>query len=132
MSWERIREGGVPACVESCPAEALTFGRRDALIAEARRRIYQAPDDYVDAIYGETEAGGTCWLYLASVPFDQLGFQTDVEHRPYPELTRNFLYGVPVVLTLAPPLLLALSRATRRDETDGDEGESDVDRRDRA
>jgi Fe-S-cluster-containing dehydrogenase component len=115
---ERRARGELPACVENCPGEALTFGKRSELIAEARRRILEAPDEYVHQVYGEEEAGGTCWLYLASVPFDQLGFRTDLESRPYPELTRDFLYGVPVVLTLAPAFLLALSNATRRTAPD--------------
>jgi len=63
-----------PACVKACPNGALQFGPRDALLAEARRRIDAQPDCYVDHIYGETEAGGTSWLYLARVPFEKLGF----------------------------------------------------------
>jgi len=57
--------------------------------------------------------GGTGWLYLASVPFQQLGFRTDLGTTPFPTYTREFLYAVPVVLTVVPPLLLALSRASR-------------------
>ena len=117
MCWERLEEGEVPACVESCPYEAITFGPRSEMIDEARRRIYQEPDKYVHQIYGEHEAGGTSWLYLASVPFEQLGFRTDLGTTPYPDLTRGFLYTVPFVLTVVPPLLLALSKASRSGES---------------
>ncbi len=61
-------------------------------------------------IYGEHEVGGTGWLYLAAVPFEQLGFRTDLGTTPLPELTREFLYGVPAVLTLVPTLLLGVSK----------------------
>ena len=42
-----------------------------------------------------------------------IGFATDLARTTYPSLTKEFLYGVPVVLTLVPPLLLAVSNATR-------------------
>jgi len=63
-----------PGCAKACPTGALRFGRRDQLLAEAKRRIAAEPEKYVNHVYGETEAGGTAWLYLASVPFTQLGF----------------------------------------------------------
>jgi len=113
MCWERLEEGELPACVKACPMKALTFGPRSEMIEEARRRFYDAPDRYVHHIYGEHEAGGTSMLYLASVPFEQLGFRTDLGTTPYPDLTRGFLYSVPFILTVAPPFLLALSKASR-------------------
>ena len=72
MCQERLAEGGIPACVENCPAEALAFGRRSEMLAEARRRIVQNPGTYVDHVYGEREVGGTGYLYLSAVPFEQL------------------------------------------------------------
>lgn len=111
MCSERVRKGQLPACVENCPQEALTFGKRSILLNIARKRIAENPDDYVKHIYGEREAGGTSWLYLAGVPFDEIGLKTDVGEEPYPTLTANFLYSVPMVLTLAPALFLALSKA---------------------
>jgi formate dehydrogenase iron-sulfur subunit len=75
-----------PACVAACPTAALRHGDRDELLAEAHRRIEQQPGRYVDHVYGEKEAGGTAWLYLASVPFDEIGFP-DVGERAYPSYT---------------------------------------------
>jgi len=116
MCWGRLKEGERPACVENCPAEALMFGKRRDLIREARQRIHDDPDDYVDHIYGEHEVGGTGAMYLASVPFEQLGFRTDLGTTSFPELTQGFLYSVPIVLTLWPAFLLALSQATKKDD----------------
>jgi len=70
---ERLAEGEMPACVSSCPAGALRFGRRSDLLVQAHARISSNPDRYVDQVYGEFEAGGTSVLYLAGVPFSQLG-----------------------------------------------------------
>jgi len=119
LCFERVAAGGQPACVASCQAQALTFGRRGNLLDEARRRIYTEPGRYVRHIYGEREVGGTSWLYLSAVPFEQLGFRTDVGTTAYPTYTKEFLYAVPMVLTLVPPFLLALSRATGGKDGDG-------------
>ncbi len=80
----RLQNGELPACVENCPNEALMFGTRRELIREARRRIDEKPDLYVDQIYGEHEAGGTCWLYLSPVPFEELGMNTSIQKTSYP------------------------------------------------
>ena len=111
--FDRTKEGQLPACVDACPAEALTFGKRRDLLDMARARIYAEPDNYVHDIYGEHEAGGTAWLYLSSVPFEELGFRTDLGDDSIPELTTEFLYAVPMVLALWPAFLLGVSNATK-------------------
>jgi len=116
MCYENIAKGEVPACVENCPAEANIFGKRSELIKIARNRIRENPDLYVDHIYGETEAGGTSWLYLASVPFEKLDFQTNVGTKPYAEYTRGFLSMVPAVLVIWPALLGGFYAFTKRKE----------------
>ena len=113
MCFDRITEGELPACVENCPAEALTFGSRRELIAEARRRINEDPDTYYDGIYGEHEAGGTGYLYISPVPFGELGLNTKIQKKPYPELTKGFLYSVPSVFVLLPSLLLGIHKSTK-------------------
>ncbi len=115
LCWERLQEGQRPACVTSCPTDALTFGTKRELMEIARKRIYTNPDKYVHKIYGEFEAGGTGWLYLSAVPFEQIGFRTDLGTTPYPEYTRDFLYAVPVVFFGLPALLYGLSQLTDRD-----------------
>lgn len=124
MCWEEVSEGGVPACTDACPEEAIVFGKRAELLAEAWRRIHDAPDDYQHHVYGEHEVGGTGALYLSAVPFEEIGLPTDLGNEPYPELTREFLYAVPIILTLWPPFLLAISHATKHDEDE--EGRPDV------
>lgn len=112
LCFDRITAGQVPACVENCVGEALTFGLRDELLEQARRTIHQNPDKYVSHIYGELEAGGTSWLYISSVPFEELGFRTNISHAAIPETTRDFLTAVPIVLVAWPAMLAALRHAT--------------------
>ena len=82
MDEECRVEGGMPACVSACPAGSTIFGNRDRLIEEAKKRIQDRPDLYLDHIYGEHELGGTCVLYITSkdAPLnDVLGFPRDQE-----------------------------------------------------
>jgi formate dehydrogenase iron-sulfur subunit len=115
LCFERLQEGRKPACVEACPTDALMFGMKRELMEIARVRIYNHPERYVHKIYGEHEVGGTGWLYLSAVPFEELGFRTDLGTTPYPEYTRDFLYGVPLVLFGLPALLYGLNQLAGSD-----------------
>jgi Fe-S-cluster-containing dehydrogenase component len=68
-----LKEKGIPACAETCPTGAIRFGKRAELLQEARARLQEHPEKYQPHIYGEHEVGGTNHLYLAAVPFKQLG-----------------------------------------------------------
>jgi len=109
MCFERLEEGQKPACVAACPTDTLMFGTRVKNLEIARHRIYSHPDKYVHQIYGEHEAGGTGYIYLSAVAFDQIGFRTDLGNTPYPEYTKEFLYAVPMILFGVPAFLLGLN-----------------------
>lgn len=121
MCFDKQQAGELPTCVVNCPAEALIFGKRRDLITEARKRIYENPDQYVDHIYGEHEAGGTGWLYLSAVQFEELGMNTRLQQSSYPELTKGFLYSVPSVFVLVPTLLLGIHQATKNNPINDDD-----------
>ncbi len=90
-----------------CPREAVIYGYRRDLLAEAKRRLAAEPARYNGAVYGEKEDGGTQVLYLAGagVTFEQLGlpklgprsaaqFSESVSHAPYLHgVTPFLLYG---------------------------------------
>ena len=100
----RLKEGRPPACVESCPQQVMTFGKRDDLIKIANQRIRNNPDLYVDHIYGEHEMGGTHWMYLSGVPFDELAFNMHLSNEPILNNVKDFLGTVPMVLAIWPAL----------------------------
>lgn len=114
MCYERLQEGKKPACVEACPTDTLMFGMKRELMEIARHRVYNYPEKYIQKIYGEYEVGGTGWLYLSAVPFEQIGFRTDLGTTPYPEYTKEFLFSVPLVLFAVPAFLLGLNLLTER------------------
>ncbi len=101
MCYEkRVRDGKQPACTSACPTGATKFGDRDALIAEAKSRIAGGPERYVNQIFGLDEAGGTSVLYLSPIPFEQLGFKSTLQHKPYPKLTWEILSKIPSIVTV--------------------------------
>ncbi len=105
MCDHRISKDIMPACAEACAVGAITFGKKNEIIKLARSRIEREPNRYIDHIYGEREVGGTDWLYISAVPFEELGLPADVGTTAYPELTREFLSAVPLVLVVWPALL---------------------------
>ena len=117
----RIEKGQLPGCVEICPKEALTFGPRTQLIKEARRRIDRFPSLYVDHVYGESEMGGTSWLYLSGQPFNEIGLREDLGITPAPSLTAGPLSAVPVIVGLWPVLLTGIWAISRRKDQIADE-----------
>jgi Fe-S-cluster-containing dehydrogenase component len=122
---ERQAHGLPPSCTEVCPSGALTFGTRGALIEQAKLRIYQNPDKYVHHVYGEREAGGTCWLYISDVDLDRLGLPGDLGETPRPELASTALAAVPMILTLWPPILMGLHAITKRRDEAAEEASND-------
>ncbi|SKA91792.1 Fe-S-cluster-containing dehydrogenase component [Paucidesulfovibrio gracilis DSM 16080] len=93
LCFDRIQEGKAPGCASVCPTEAITFGKRSTLLDLAHQRIANDPARYVDHVYGEHEAGGTSWLYLAGQPFERLGFW-EVPDAPMPKRTESIQHAL--------------------------------------
>ncbi len=87
------KNGGVPACVKACPQDCVIYGKRNDLLRLAHDRISAHPDVYIDHVYGEHEAGGTSWLYLSSIPYEELGFVKAGLTAP-PALTELIQHGI--------------------------------------
>jgi len=114
MCYERVVDGKGTACSEACMFEATVFGDRDELIQEARRRIDEAPEQYVDYIYGLEEAGGTSVLFLSGVPFEELGFPMNVPKEPIPALSWRVLSQIPKYTVVAGVMLFGIHWITAR------------------
>ena len=92
MCPQRIDNGLEPACVATCPTDALEFGERSELIARAHARIEAHPDRYIDHVYGEYEKGGTSYLVISHVPFKDLGLP-ELGPDPINETTESIMEG---------------------------------------
>jgi Fe-S-cluster-containing dehydrogenase component len=97
MCVGRLERGLAPACADVCPTGAITFGERNSLVVEAERRISDNPQRYVSHVYGKDELGGTCVLYLAGIPFKEMGLPT-LDAEPVTELSETVAtFGTPSV-----------------------------------
>jgi formate dehydrogenase iron-sulfur subunit len=85
--------GANPTCAASCPTEALVFGRRAELVEIAQNRLKRRPDRYFDHIYGESEVGGTSWIYLTGRPFEEVGL-LKLPADPPPRRTEAIQHGI--------------------------------------
>lgn len=113
MCAERQAKGKEPVCVSVCPVQALQFGPRDQILGEAAARIADNPGRYVPAIYGVEEVGGTSWLYVSDVSFEELGFPV-VVREPLPAYTWRALGKIPGLVVALGATLTAVEAIVRR------------------
>ncbi len=112
-----LKTKGLPACAEVCPTNAILFGKRGDLLAEAHARIKQAPEKYVPHVYGEHEIGGTNHLYLAGVPFEKLGLPKLPKEAPasFSERIHHTIYkGFIAPVALYAALFCVAARNTKK------------------
>ena len=100
LCYDLIKDGQMPACASACPTEATLYGEREKLLSIAQMRLTKNPEKYVPHIYGQQEVGGTAVLMLSDVPFEDLGFRTNLTDKPLPSLTAGVMSLVPNIVTL--------------------------------
>jgi formate dehydrogenase iron-sulfur subunit len=108
LCYDRLVEGKMPACVDACLEQVLTFGERSELLVFAHEQLAQTPNDYLQKVYGEFEVGGTALMYISNIPLDFLGFNGTPGEEAYPELTWKWLSKVPAITIGAAGLMTGL------------------------
>jgi formate dehydrogenase iron-sulfur subunit len=97
LCYSRLNKGELPACVDTCPEQVLTFGERSELLALANQKIKEEAHIYLPVVYGAHEVGGTAVMYISHVPLDFLGYHGAPIEEPMPELTWEWLGKVPAI-----------------------------------
>jgi formate dehydrogenase iron-sulfur subunit len=98
LCTQRIDAGLEPACVATCPTDALMFGERADLLEYAHARLAAQPARYLNHVYGESENGGTSYLILSHVPFSQLGLP-DLPSKPVKDVSEQVMgFTIPFAL----------------------------------
>jgi formate dehydrogenase iron-sulfur subunit len=118
---ERIKDGMLPSCVKVCPTGTMFYGDDEVVMAEAKKRLKDNPGKYVQHIYGEKEAGGTAWMYISSIPFDELNFRKNVPQMVLPDLTWGYISKVPALFGVVFAAGMVGWVITRRNEAAGKE-----------
>jgi formate dehydrogenase iron-sulfur subunit len=113
LCFQRLSEGKIPACVEACPNEALTFGDRSHLLAEAHRRLASSGNQYIPRVWGEEELGGTSVLYLSDVDLGVMGWPGQ-ESEAIPHLTEPLIAKTPTIGISVLGSLLGINWVIRR------------------
>lgn len=116
MCSDRVEAGKPTACAEACPVGATKFGEREELITEAQKRIRESPGQYVNHLFGLTEAGGTSVLLLSSVPFEEFRYRPNIIGQPLPLLTYRVLSRIPDLVALGGVFLGGIWWVTNRRE----------------
>lgn len=113
LCHERLAEGGVPACVEACPHEALRFGSRDELLRDAHEIIAAGRGRYLDRVWGEHEFGGTSVLYVSDVDLGVMGWPAP-DTESIPSLTEPLIAKTPFIGLSVMGSLLGINWVIRR------------------
>ncbi len=100
---ERTKKGMIPACVEICPMEVMTYGPRNEIIQLAKERISLYPNRYENYIYGEKEVGGTSWVYIGNKKMWELGMPK-LKLAPAPGVSESIQHGI--FAYFVPPIAL--------------------------
>ncbi|AMO47178.1 Fe-S-cluster-containing dehydrogenase component [Kosakonia oryzendophytica] len=140
---ERLDKGGLPGCVEVCPAGAVIFGTREELLAEAKKRLSLKPGteyhyprqtltsadtyqhtvaSYYPHLYGEKEGGGTQVLVLTGVPYEVLGLPAldDLATGARSEHVQHTVYkGMMLPLAVLAGLTALVRRHTKNEHHEG-------------
>ena len=116
MCFDRIDQGLEPACVATCPTDALQFMTRE----EAERKAQEAETEGLHT-YGYSEIGGTSWIYISDVPFSEFGLP-ELSSATHKNFQSNLLTRFAGVGLLGGAALVVIKTYADRRETLSQEG----------
>lgn len=63
MCFDRVQNGLVPACVQSCPTGTMNFGDREEMLELAEKRLAEVQKKYPEAVLGDADMTRVIYLY---------------------------------------------------------------------
>jgi formate dehydrogenase iron-sulfur subunit len=94
---DRTTNGLKPACVKTCPAGALDWGDRNAMLAKGQARVEELKTKlgFSEAnLYGQTQLGGLGRLYVLTAPAEAYGLPKDAKYPAIGTLWQKILQPV--------------------------------------
>jgi len=75
---DTVKAGGTPWCVQTCPSNALVYGPKEEIHAEAHARAAALRERHPNAqVYGETQAGGLGMIVVTPDDPEKLNLPMD-------------------------------------------------------
>ena len=110
-----VAAGGEPWCVKTCPSDALMYGPREEIRAEAHRRADAMRERYPNAqVYGETQAGGLGMLVVAPDDPELLDIPLDPKTPFMADVWQKVVQPGAVALTLGATVLAGVGGVIAR------------------
>ncbi len=110
-----VNAGGKPWCVKTCPSNALMYGPREEIRAEAHRRADAMRERYPNAqVYGETQAGGLGMLVVAPDDPELLDIPLDPKTPFMADVWQKVVQPGAVALTLGATVLAGIGGVIAR------------------
>ena len=91
MCIDRVQNGLLPACVQTCPTGAMNFGEREDMLELAQERLKKVQKRYPEAILGDVDAVRVIYLY-AHKPKDYYSYAV-ASAAPLRQFTRKELFA---------------------------------------
>lgn len=116
-----VKAGGTPWCVVTCPSDALRYGPRQEIAAEAHLRATALREKYPNAqVYGENQAGGLGVLMVLPDSPEALGLpenpQPPVMADAWQELVKPAGVGITAVSAVVAGVAAVIARRNHMQE----------------
>ena len=114
---DRVKDGQLPWCAQTCPSQAIKFGERDELLTQAKARIAQINPRYPNAnVYGENQLGGLGLLTILLDKPSVYGLPEDPQMLPSLGAWQRIIQPSSVGLSLASVAVTGLAFIIARRE----------------